>query len=93
YRRSFLRPDRCSQLPGSDGVRQRDPRYGSEADASDGRGWHCPDEDTGEAGQPRREEMAAANGRGSGPVQYRPSAQIAGSGTSRRRMGRRKAHQ
>jgi nucleotidyltransferase/DNA polymerase involved in DNA repair len=31
------------ELPGPDGVRQRDPRYGSEAYAPDCRGRHRPD--------------------------------------------------
>ncbi|VEB00136.1 Error-prone, lesion bypass DNA polymerase V (UmuC) [Klebsiella pneumoniae] len=60
---AFLRCQRCASLQRSDRFWPRNPRHGAAAYPSDAGRWHRPDQNPGEAGQPRGEAVAAADGR------------------------------
>nr|VXZ85895.1 DNA polymerase V subunit UmuC [Klebsiella pneumoniae] len=86
-----LRCQRCASLQRSDRFWPRNPRHGAAAYPSDAGRWHRPDQNPGEAGQPRGEAVAAADGRGSGLVLPAAAAKADGAAAGERGLGHRAA--
>ena len=86
-----MRCQRCASLQRSDRFWPRNPRHGAAAYPSDAGRWHRPDQNPGEAGQPRGEAVAAADGRGSGLVLPAAAAKADGAAAGERGLGHRAA--